>query len=228
MFRGIGSEWAMGAVSRMSPTSAAAVLALALLGACSRGDEAAEPYAFTPLFTPSWGGMRPGNPEGAGMTVARVRNAKSPDETLEPEPGNVWPAEEAPRATLANPDAALRGIPEYSGPASLPQGARDVPPRDLPSPQRARGSGTEPPLPFNPERPPNRIPPPPPPIAPDASRSSGRVLTTPQGPAVTTGGTARSQSYLGPGGTPGIAVPSGGTTTLFGADGTIQQVPNPR
>ena len=37
----------------------------------------------------------------------------SPLEPLQVEPGNVWPVEEAPRATLANPDAALRGVPPY-------------------------------------------------------------------------------------------------------------------
>ena len=67
------------------------------------------------LFSAPWGGMRPASP-GDSLTIARVRGvaAVAPvAEPLQPEPGNVWPAEEAPRATLANPDAALRGIPTY-------------------------------------------------------------------------------------------------------------------
>jgi hypothetical protein len=46
-------------------------------------------------------------------TVQRVRagGGSAGLEPLQPEEGNVWPPEEGPRATLANPDEALRGIP---------------------------------------------------------------------------------------------------------------------
>src|SRR5215213_11400470 len=48
-------------------------------------------------------------------TVRRLRGARGEpvEEPLQVEAGNVWPVEEAPRATLANPDAALRGVPPY-------------------------------------------------------------------------------------------------------------------
>ena len=48
-------------------------------------------------------------------TVQRVRagGGNAGLDPLQPEEGNVWPPEEGPRATLANPDEALRGIPGY-------------------------------------------------------------------------------------------------------------------
>lgn len=222
----------MGGFCRGSWQGAMPVLALlGALGACTAGD-IPPTEAARPLLRPSWGTMVPANPEGAGTTVARVRLAQVPDAVLEPEPGNVWPAEEAPRATLANPDAALRGIPEYRGPGGgtpPPLDPRESARPDPAASRVARGSSSPPPpppLPFDPDRPRAAIPPPPPPI--NSGRVDGRVLATPQGPAVTTGGTTRTQSYLGPSGTPGVAQSSGGVTTLFGADGTIQQVPTPR
>lgn len=225
------------AALRQGVSAGLAALALAL-GGCSafEGATAGANQGIASLgerFGAPWGGMVPAEPADAGRTVARVRAGTPPDGPLEPEPGNVWPAEEAPRATLANPDAALRGIPEYSGPAGLPQpgGARDGIPRDpgVPvQPRPARGT-SGPPLPPNPEpRPTAQIPPAPPPIIPAPDRTRGQILNTQQGPTVTTGGTTRSQSTLGPDGRPGVAQSSGGVTTVFGSDGTIQQVPTPR
>jgi len=48
------------------------------------------------------------------LTAQRVRGSNPAVEPLLPEPGNVWPAEEAPRPTLmGGPDEAMRNIPAY-------------------------------------------------------------------------------------------------------------------
>ena len=52
-------------------------------------------------------------PPEADSTIARVRGEPQEVSTLQVEEGNVWPAQEGPRATLANPDAAMRNIPVY-------------------------------------------------------------------------------------------------------------------
>ncbi|MCX7931003.1 MAG: hypothetical protein N2588_00470 [Rhodovarius sp.] len=52
-------------------------------------------------------------PIPATLTVQRVRGGPAipGEEPLQEEPGNVWPEEEGPRATLANPEEVLRGGP---------------------------------------------------------------------------------------------------------------------
>ena len=67
--------------------------------------------SFSGRYGPTWGGMRPATPDES-LTVQRVRvgpRAGTPmgqGETLRIEPGDMWPAEDTPRATLANPDQA--------------------------------------------------------------------------------------------------------------------------
>ncbi|MBX9697818.1 MAG: hypothetical protein K2X74_00220, partial [Acetobacteraceae bacterium] len=78
-----------------------------------------------------WGTMRPAMPEEA-TTIQRVALGAPPGSSLQSEPGDVWPGPLPPRATLANPDAALSGIPAYD-----PVGRRDptaglVPPPAVP------------------------------------------------------------------------------------------------
>ena len=165
------------------------------------------------LFSAPWGGMRPATP-GDSLTIARVRGAAvtSPAEPLQPEPGNVGPAEEAPRATLANPDAALRGIPSYRpGGEARPLDSL-TPPAAEPGPRRGAAV-----------RPRGSSSPPPPP-----RRADGQVVLTPQGPVVTSGGTDRVQSFTTPGGGSGIITRDGPNATVIGPDGRVQTVPAPR
>ncbi|MBS7809413.1 hypothetical protein [Roseococcus pinisoli] len=167
-------------------------------------------------YGPSWGGMRPAVPADS-LTVQRIQNrgeaAALPPLTTEP--GDVWPREEGPRATLANPDEALRGL---------------RPSEDTPPPRR-RGSAA-PADPVVTGVPPMRAfdaPPPAPPRAArtDTPRNQGQVIFTPQGPVNTTGGTDRVQSTISPQG-PGVAIRDGNMTTIIGPGGDVQQVPTPR
>jgi hypothetical protein len=180
-----------------------AVAALAALAACS-----------TPVEAPV-----------DSLTVARVMGQQVDVPPLLPAAGSVWPEGESPRGTIGNPDAGLR--PEQQSSASQPSGR--VAPPVVPG---RRGSSTPPDLLATPEpRPDLRQPEPPPvpvPAARPPARADGRVIPTPQGPAVTTGGTAGYSTYTTPGGSSGIAIPQGSTTTLLDADGRVRQVPTPR
>jgi len=169
-------------------------------------------------FGPSWGGMRPAMPTES-LTVQRVRGAGAPLNPLRPEAGDVWPGEEAPRATLANPEDALRGV------ASRGPSIND-------DPRRPRGSSSA----F--EQAPGAAPsvispifeaPTPPPRAnrTDGAPSSGQVFQSQQGPVTTTGGSGRVNTTISPQGS-GLAIRDGATTTLIGPGGNVQQVPTPR
>jgi len=139
-------------------------------------------------YGPTWGGMRPDLPSES-LTVQRIRRAPAAEpEVLSTEPGNVWPAVEGQRATMAEPDAALRGL----GPRpSFPE-----------APARGRN--------------------------PDGSpRGDGRVIHTPQGAAVTTGGTDRVQGTTSPRGS-GVAVRDGDTVTFTEPGRPTITAPAPR
>ena len=165
-------------------------------------------------FGPQWGGMRPAMPTES-LTVQRIRGEAETPEPLRPEPGDVWPVEEGPRATLANPEEALRGV--RTGETE---------------PRRGRGSsgfenapGAAPPVlsPIfeapTPPQPANRT---------DGAAAPGQVFPTAQGgPVVGTGGSGRVQSTVSPQGS-GLAIRDGATTTLIGPGGNVQQVPTPR
>lgn len=197
------------------------------------------------------------DPIGApdSLTVRRVMGTPNEVAPLVPEPGNVWPAEEAPRATLQNPDAATvppgersrseglerarqqRGATPEEGPApSSTRAGPAVPPEAAPNPRapvpgtvRPRRYGSEPALPP--------LDPPPVPRAgvprgeypsPPEPRVEGQVLPVPGGaPATITGGAGSIQTYTQPGVGSGTAIRQGGTTTLIAPNGGIQVVPNP-
>ena len=186
-----------------------------------------------------WGSPRPTIPEDS-VTIARVSGAPVQVAPLTPEPGDVWPVPEAPRSTLANPDAAMRGIPSYrpgdfdrpSAPAGRSQWQPTDPPNPAPLPPGLRGGASSPGPRLDPQPPipgPQAVAPPLPGVnAPPSRRADGRVILTPQGSAVTSGGTDRVQGYITPGGGSGTAVIDGNTTTLFDPTGRIQTVPTPR
>jgi len=215
---------------------AAAMLgALALLGGCETVQSAvstpADSYANAGgIFSPAWGGNRPEMLDSS-MTVARLTNATGSTGTLMPEPGDVWPGPLPPRTTLANPDAALRGIPDFEPSPRAPM----PPPPDLSVPPRSsstrglppglRGSASPPPPPV--ERTPlprgqAALPRPAPLPGGPPPRADGQVVLTPNGPVVTSGGTDRVQSYVGSDGQTGVVVRDGNTTTVIPQGGVPQ------
>lgn len=210
---------------------------LALAPACAPFEDGT--YAVADTITKAgtvvrapWGGNRPAQP-GDSMTIERVLNAAVPADRLQSEPGDVWPGPLPPRATLANPDAALRGVPEYepAGPRAVPSDPSATPAPRPPRPPSGRvGSSSPPPDPLlQPELPRGTAALPPPAPLPERppARTDGRVIQTPGGPVVTTGGTDRVQSFTQPGvGGTGTAVNQGNSTILLSPDGRVQTVPN--
>ncbi len=211
-----------------------------LLGGCF-GDIDMAPFGRTdPLGAPD------------SLTVRRVMGTPAEVPPLAPEPGNVWPAQEAPRATLQNPDAATvppqersrseglerarqqRGTsPDVYLPNSTAPG-QGAPPEAAPNP-RAPAPGTRRRIGSSEALPPLDPPPLPragvprgaPPTPPER-RVDGQVLPVPGGPpAVITGGSGNIQTYTQPGVGTGTAIRQGGTTTLIGPDGSTQVVPTP-
>lgn len=184
-----------------------------------------------------WGGSRPTMPEES-LTIARLSGAPVQIAPLTPEAGDVWPVPEAPRSTLANPDAAMRGIPTYrpgdfdrpSAPAGRSEWQPTDPPNPAPLPPGLRSGASAPPPQQRLAEPPQPrfAAPPAPDNGPVPRRADGRIILTPQGAAVTSGGTDRVQSYSAPGGGGGTAVIDGNTTTLFDPSGRVQTVPTPR
>ncbi len=224
----------------------AALLSLAaLLGGCgsfSGQDWRVADGGAGGLFRAAWGGMSADRIEDSD-TIRRVRGVEGPREALTVEPGNVWPAEEAPRATLANPDAALRGVPSYRpggdgrgsdgrqrDPAFAPRADAVPPGEPRPLELRRRRDGYSPPPPLA-QQDPDRVqvlPVPPGANAPPPRRADGQVVLTPGGPVVTSGGTDRVQSFTTPGGGGGVIHRDGGFTTITPFGGLPQTFPTPR
>ncbi|HWX51275.1 MAG TPA: hypothetical protein VNZ61_24775 [Roseomonas sp.] len=162
-------------------------------------------------------------PIADSLTVQRVLGTAPEVPPLQPVPGDVWPSPEADenRPTLGNRDL-LERAPENPPPPHRPiprgpaSGSSTAP--DLLQPGTVVGNTTG-----------NVMVPPPP--APDyraPQRSDGRVIPTPNGPVVTSGGGRGYSTYNRPGGGSGIAIPQGAGTVLLDSDGTVQQVPTPR
>lgn len=178
-------------------------------------------------------------------TVRRVGGGEgiSVEDHLQTEPGDIWPKLENPRATLADPEAALRGVPDWR--PNEPRSRQDLPGERIPggplrgpdprtqndeqrSPPQRRGAASPAPL-GQPE--PDRVevlPVPPGANEPPARRSTGQVVVTPYGPVVTSGGTGRVQSFTAPGGGSGLLTRDGAFTTITPSGGIPQTFPTPR
>jgi hypothetical protein len=164
---------------RAAPALAVAALLLAGCGATSG--------LRVPGLGANWSGAGPDFPTESA-TIQRIRNAPVAEpNVLTVEPGNVWPEQEGQRATLADPDAALRGLPA----ARFPDAPRQAPLQRI------------------------------------APRADGRVIPTPDGAAVTTGGNDRVQGTLSPRGS-GVAIRDGGTVTIIEPGTPPRLVPAPR
>lgn len=162
------------------------------------------------------------------VTVQRVRGTAVETAPLQPEPGNVWPEQEAPRPTLmSGPEEAFRNIPEYR-----PQLIEPVPPARSPVPTpNARGtSGSFVPIPAPGEAPRTTVAQPPTAIAPPPPPSAvGRATTDPSGrPATITNEAGRVQSATQPGVGTSSIVRDGNVETWIGPDGQARTRVVPR
>lgn len=93
----------------------APLLGLALAGLLLAGCGATAGLRV-PGLGADWSGTGPNFPTESA-TIQRLRTAPVAEpNVLTVEPGNVWPEQEGARATLADPDAALRGLPRATFP----------------------------------------------------------------------------------------------------------------
>lgn len=202
----------------MNRLLAPAMLGAALaLSACGPADRAAN--WLTDATVSGFGLIAPAErstPITGGLMVDRVRRGATvaADEPLREEEGNVWPAAEGPRATLANPDEALRGVPAY----------RPETPPAAPRAPRTRGAGAAPDTPPAPQAslPAVTLPP----VSAPVLAQERRTVTTPAG-TFTLLDNPRAGAAIGPGGRT-AAVTSDGAVTIIAEPGrTPQQVLNP-
>ncbi len=164
--------------------------------------------------TTQWFSRNPDMPAGGSEMFLRIRGEKVDVPPLTPEPGNVWPTDTGPDATLQ--DIQARQNEEIRRNGGQPTGG-SPPPGGNPSVDRANQADRGLPPPAAQPAPPRRPP----------------TVQTPAGPAVDVTGQGSGRGYRGlqppapssPGGS-GILVPNGnGTSTLIGPDGSVQTVP---
>jgi hypothetical protein len=211
-------------VTKLAPALGMAVL----LAGCSTYDSgtsflnraasgAFEGVANLGSFMP-WGGTRPASP-GDSLTVQRIREGSATVAPLLPEEGNVWPAPEAPRATLMNPDQAMRGISNYPTPAALSE------------PTQRRGTGgpfvpapieAEPRVPAPQSALPSLAP------LPAAASQPGAPIQTPRGTIVPSTTVGNTSTFNTPGGAGGTITRDGNTAIISRPGEPPQIVQTPR
>jgi hypothetical protein len=184
---------------------------------------------WNPPFT---GGYNPNQPAGDSENLLRARGQQAAEPTLRTEAGDIWPGPLPPAPTLKDlvSDQNVTTRPEAPVPGSpLNRGTAPVP-----SPNPSTGSSTPPAASSGGVVTPRPAPPTAtyaqPPAAPPARPSTGQIIQTPQGPAVTTGGGPGYQTINPPnGGGQSIVVPNGnGTSTVIHPDGRIETIPTPK
>jgi hypothetical protein len=184
---------------------------LLLLAGCGGGD-------LTPA---AFGRGRVADVPTDSLTVQRVRGADPEVTPITAEPGNMWPEEEAPRATLADPEEAMRGIPSYTPGVTPPEPGTPPPPPPL----RPRGSSSLPPPPLAvlPEQR-STVAEPAVRPAPVPRRREGRPVPLPDGSgfATGTGDTGRVQGLTTQGGS-GAVIDQGTTEVIILPDGRTEQ-----
>lgn len=212
------------AASRRSPTAPALrrlpALALVLATAGCAGPVSFD-SALASLTSPFSG---PRNTVASdSLTAQRIRGGNPEVAPLLPEPGNVWPEQEAPRPTLlSGPEEAMRNIPEYR-PSLIPDPASPAssPVRSGETPRARRGSSTAPDAPL-PATDPARagVLPQPGSTAGAGIRPEGQVTLSPSGqPAITTGQAGRVRGVTQPGVGGGAVIRDGNVETWIGPDG---------
>ncbi len=175
-------------------------------------------------------GENPNLPMRDSENVRRALGQQIDVAPLAPEAGNVWPGPQAPEPTLTDvqrqPGQGSRGLE----PTTVPGAEPGLPAGRQPRPT-TRGSSTspgsaEPGLPPLPR--PGVQPPAPQSFSPGPG-PQGRVVQTPQGPAVDAGGTSSYRQLNAPGAAGSIMVPNGnGTSTVINPNGSVQTIPTPR
>ena len=180
---------------------------------------------WNPPFT---GGNNPNLPTVDGDNMRRVMGQPVASQPIMTEPGDIWPGPLPPPPTLQDLEASgltpqvqepAPGSPNRDRmigfPPENPAPGSSTPPQPTPQPGPPSSSMTVPSSPSG--------PPPAPP------RTSGEILQTPQGPAVTTGGGRDYRTTIQPGGGQSIVVPNGnGTSTVIHSDGRIETIPTPK
>lgn len=171
---------------------------------------------------PSWNMSSTPTAPNESFTVRRIMGQDPDVEPLRTEAGR-WAMRERPRATLADPEQALQGVPTYE-PMPRPEVERSLPPRAGSSYNPSAVPGVAP-IPTAPPARAPRVQP-----SPAEPRLEGTVVPMPGGPGVVTGGTRGYRTYQQPGATGGgIIIPQGnGTGTVIGPDGRVITVPLPR
>jgi hypothetical protein len=182
----------------------------------------------------------PNPPVGDSANIQRANGGAGVQEALLPETGQVWPTAIPQMPTLAdiqkqmdlNGNAAPQLGPVPAGPGQIPNlntlpGMQGVTP--MPQvPGTGAGTGASVTAPLLGMTPPVKAPFTPPPEL--TMPKLGTSISTPQGPATITGGTANYQTLApinGQGGA--ILIPNGnGTSTLVMPNGTISTVPSPK
>ncbi len=173
----------------------------------------------------------PNLPMADSENVRRALGQPTEITPLQPEPGNVWPGQQAPDPTLSDLQTntnqeSRRGFE----PTTVPGAEPGLPAGRQPRPT-ARGSST-PPGSVEPDlaAPPRfRATPPPPRNSVPGRGPQGGVVQTPQGPAIDSGGTSGYRQLNTPQGPGAIMVPNGnGTSTIINPNGTVQTIPTPR
>lgn len=144
-------------------------------------------------------GFNPNRPYGDSINMRRVTGSATAVAPLTPEPGDIWPGPVPEMPTLQDVERESGLLERMS---TMPQ---------------SNAPGT---LPSQPMATPNATPP--------APNPAGRIVNSPSGPSVTSGGTAGYQTTTTPRGS-AIIVPNGnGTSTIIHPDGRIETVPTPR
>lgn len=173
-------------------------------------------------------GANPNIPMSDSENVRRALGQDPDIKPLESETGNIWPGPQRPDPTLADIQNRTkqedeRGFPPTTVPTpGLPDHRQPVPRRGSSTPPGSVEPGLPPP--------PNgvNVPPPPPSSVPGPG-PIGRVVPTPRGNAIDSGGTDRYRQLTTPQGPGAIIVPNGnGTSTIINPNGSVQVVPTPR
>jgi hypothetical protein len=177
---------------------------------------------------PFSGGYNPNLPATDSENMQRVLGQEPATRPMTTEPGDIWPGPLPPSPTLKDLEAtgSLTPQPESPVPGSpLSRGVTAPYPSPNPSTGSSAPSGYTQPGLSAPQLAPPLTSYAAPPAAPPG-RSSGQVVNTPSGPAVTTGGGPGYQTTTQPGGGQSIIVPNGnGTSTVIHPDGRIETIP---
>ncbi len=207
-------------VALVLPVLAPVLPVLALSGCAGFGE------FLDHTFSPP--GANPNIPMADSLNVRRALGAPTDAAPLTAEPGNIWPGPQAPDPTLADIQSQQnteesRGFPPTAVPGAQPGLPDHRQPRPLGSstPPGDASPGLSMPAP-------GPTPPPPRTSVPGAG-PQGRVIPTPSGPAVDTGGTSGYRQLGSPRGGSAIMVPNGnGTSTIIHPDGSVETVPTAR